>query len=115
MKIKRLNLQNKKGAAIGINKIIGIILVILVIVLALVALFRFGLSKWLDFIPDYKTEEESQPCDVLDSCQVVNEKCFCKTTAGDYFECEQGEYCYPDKGCLEQELAAYAGKNECKK
>ena len=114
MEIKKLKLQGKKGATIGINKMVGIVLVILVVVLALVFLFRSNIVKWLGFIPDYKTEEESRPCDVLDSCQVINEKCFCKTNAGDYSTCEQGEYCYPAEGCFEQELIVYAGKDECK-
>ena len=115
MAIRKLNIKSKKGAEIGINKMIGIILVILVIVVVLIFLFRANLSKWLGFIPDFGNKEEGNLCQMDSSCKVTSADCFCKTKAGAYIVCETGQYCYPINGCIKEELPTYVGKQECKK
>lgn len=117
MEIRKINLNSKKGQGMGINKTVGIILVILVIAIAFVFLLRANIAKWLGFLPDYKSEEERKPCEVSDSCVVLNEDgCFCKNNAGAYQPCKNGEYCYANQeGCLIAEPSFYSGTQECKK
>ena len=117
MKIKKLNLMNKKGAAIAINKTMAIILVIAVIATAAIFLFRTNLPKWLNFLPDYQSEEEQgfEECEVRDNCEVLNSACICTNKAGAQMPCGEGEYCYDgNKGCLTEEYWEYEGQNVCK-
>ncbi len=119
MIIKKLNLRNKKAQGVGINKTVGIILVILVIATGFVFLFRVNLAKWLKFLPDYDSEVEEgfQVCEVDDSCGVLSSECVCENRAGANQPCFKGEFCYSkDEGCVTTgEPDWYKDTSECKK